>query len=238
MKRSRLILLSTICVLALLLGTGCEERKPTPKPPKTSKRAKVAKIEKSTKPAKPVKDIAPGSIAYLDRHKGFRDVTLGDNVSNFSNLVLVSEDAARNLKTYTRSGDDLTLGNVPLRDVRYTFFEDRLCEVELRWKIEYPEAPFRTPPLSSIASYCMKLYGPPTAKHQSRKEQSSQHIWRGRKAEVILTELQLRGVPDVIKGSWSLPPTTVGQLVVMDIPLHRNAQAMAVRAGMRNANGL
>lgn len=228
----RFFLLNAICVLALLLGTGCDEKKP--KPPK---RAKIVKPEKPARPSRPVREVLPGSIAYLDRRNGFRDVTLGDSVTNFSNLVLVSEDSARQLKVYTRTDDDLTFGTVPLQNIRYTFYGDRLCEVELRWKIEYPDAPFRTPPLSSISSYCTKLYGSPTIKRSSRKEQTSQHVWRGRKAELILTEIQLRGVPDVINGTWDIPPTTAGQIAVVDIPLRQAAGAIAASNATRNPHG-
>jgi hypothetical protein len=242
-QKKRLIKLGIACgvvLLLLFLGLYFFAKPAPPKPPKSPKRVVVAvKPEKPPKPVKLSRMAAPGTLAYLDSKNGFRDVNFGMAVADLPGLALVSENPTHHLKTYTRSGDDLLVGGVPLKSINYVFFEDRLCEVVLRWNLNTPEATLRTPPSSSLAAYCAELYGPPTRHTASRqKEQTTQYIWRGHDNEVVLNETYLNGVRDQVKNTWSIPPTTAGQLNIYNKPLVRASGAISAAANARNPDGL
>lgn len=186
--------------------------------------------------AKPTKEILPRTIEYLDLKNGFRDAIFGRQETNFDNLVLKEQDEARQLKTYTRSDDVLSLEGTPLESIEYTFFKGQLYKILLTWKVEHEEDVIAKPPSTDIPQYFADLYGPPT-KHRIQKDQL-EFRWRGRKVDVLLTEILSSGVPNVVNGGWSLPPTTMGRMVFESIPLRNAVDAFAASKTYRSQDGL
>ncbi len=212
---------------------GGFHKKQQPMPARKQPPPVVRKIAPSKlQPAKPSKEILPGTIEYLDMKNGFRDAIFGRWDTNFSNLVLKGQDPERQLKTYTRAGDDLSLEGVPLNSIEYTFFKGQLCKVSLTWKREYPDNAINIPPTTDISVSIAHLYGPPT-RHQSKRE-FVDNTWRGRKAEILLTEFLSSGVADLVNGGWSSPPTTTGQMVFQSIPLLHAEEAYVASQSFRS----
>lgn len=223
------------------LGAGCGEnpqnsQKPkAPKAPPAKREVRKPKAAES-KPAKPVKSAVPGKIVFLDFKSGFRDATLGDGVAKFENLVLVRRDEARELETYTRTGDVLAVENMPLTAVEYVFFRGQLAWISLKWKMEYDDSPSVLPPPSDMPRYCANLYGPPSKRSRSRSNDLSQ-TWRGRRTTLVLNESRLPGVPDLIRSRWGIPPTTIGELTIESVAL-RQSYADAANKLLHTPDGL
>lgn len=234
----RILLLTTLCVLAGLLLTGCEQKQPAPKPVKKVKVAK-AKPEPKQKPVKQPVAVQPGTLQYLDAKNGFRDVDFGVSSDSLTGLVPVSEDAARRLKTFTRTGDELSLGDVPLQKIEYTFFDDKLCQVSLSWNIEFRDNAQRIPPPTDISAFCGTLYGRPTRHNVAKAaKDASFYVWQGKRTEALMTEARMTGVPNVVNGGWTIPPTTSGKMVISSVPLERNAIALNASQTAQNSGGL
>jgi hypothetical protein len=78
-------------------------------------------------PAPPVK---MGSLAYLDARNGFRDVTFGDAITKYPDMVKDSTSGA--LTCYRRPTDDLVVGEGTLASIHYCFYKARLSHVLLK----------------------------------------------------------------------------------------------------------
>ena len=235
MKR---LLSSTLILVAVgLLMTGC--KKSAPPPPKAKKQTKIAlKPEPKPKVIKlpKEKETRLGTIGYLDSKNGLRDVTFGVASDIVPGLVLVEEDEGKQLRTYVRSNDDLSLGDMPLTKIEYTFFEDKLCQVTLYWNLTYPDNTLRMPPTTELAGQCTMLYGRP-AKRSTTKD-STYYVWSGKKVGLMITELRLPGVDDQIRGDWGVPPTTTGEMVIYSQPIRRNATALIASSAAKISEGL
>ena len=218
----------TVVILAGLCLTGCKE-KPTP-PPKSTPRPvkKAVKAETATqinKPAHQLRGIEPGSLSYLDAKDGFRDVRFGIASSNMDNLVLIQENTDNKSKIFTRIGDELMLNDVPLETIEYTFFEDKLCQVVLKWNVISTNEQNPRPQPTKIPIIVASVYGRPTRRTQNKDE--NLYVWNGRKVGVMIDEIFLSGVKDVINqgDSWKIPPTTVGKMLIYSRQLDRQATA-------------
>ena len=227
MKR---VILTTIALsVAGLLFSGCGEKTPPPKP-----KVVKAKPAPKPKPVKPVKEAKLGTPAYLDAKYGFRDLNFGTASGSLSDLTLVEDDAAQQLKTYTRANEQLMLGNVPLKKIEYTFFEDKLCQITLYWEVQYPSSLQGRPESTELSGYCTTLYGKP-ALRQVNKD-NTYYVWHGQKAGLMLTENLLHGVRDVAHGTgWALSPSTTGIMVIYSEPLRRSITSLSVK---QTSNGI
>ena len=233
LKREFLIAISVMAGVALLVwlvgmfGSTPElppqkavHHKPRPATPELAAQSKP----KPGKPARPPREIVAGTADYLDAKNGFRDVQFGQVETEFTNLVLQAKDEARQLATYTRSGDVLNMEGVPLQNIEYTFFNGQLVRVSLKWKTEYPDSTLALPPSTEMAGHCSELYGRP--KKQSVKKDAAQYCWSGKKVKIILDEFRLPGVTNMDKGGWAIPPTTSGQMVFESIPARLDMQTV------------
>jgi len=226
-----------IIIVAGLCLTGCKENTPpSPKPVKRAVKAERATL--TNKPARKPRGMEPGSLAYLDAKDGFRDVRFGIASSSMDNLVLVQEDADNKSKTFTRIGDELMLDDVPLETIEYTFFEDRLCQVVMKWKVISTDEQIPRPQPTKIPVVAASVYGKPTRRTQNKDE--NLYVWRGRKVGVMINELFLPGVKDVItKGDgWKIPPTTVGKMLIYRRQLERESTALTANEVTPNSGGL
>jgi hypothetical protein len=237
MKRQQTIIfviLLGICGLAGFIWLFCN---PTPKPPPKPIKQHVKVVrEPKVRPVKQPHEAQAGTIAYLDARNGFRDATFGASSESIPDLVLLNEDAARHMKTFTRPSDDRSLGNVPLRKIEYTFFNDQLCEVTLRWRIQYPNNDFSVPPTTTLPAFCATLYGKPTK--YSVNKSGDFYAWHGKKASITITETRLPGVEKNVKGGWVVPPITAGEMVIYNLPSARNVEAMVATQVSQQPDGL
>lgn len=190
----------------------------------------------SPQPSKPAKEILPRTVEYLDMKNGFRDAIFGQWDTNFSNLVLKEQDDTRQLKTYTRPDDVLSLASVPLESIEYAFFKGQLYKIVLTWKVQHEESVVTKATSTDIAPYCASLYGPPT-QHHIQKDQVG-FAWRGRKVNLLVTEFLTPGVVNLVSGGWSLPPTTEGRMIFESIPLRQAEEAYAASQSFRSQDGL
>lgn len=211
-----------IVVAGLIAGCDYAPESPAPKIVRRPKQIKPKVVMPRTNAPKPVKAVIPGTVEYLDMKNGFRDTAFGQPESDFSNLVLKEKDETRQMATYTRTGDVLSLETVPLETIEYTFFKGRLYRIALKWKLEHPENVLAIPPSTELAVSCSNLYGRPK-RHATQKDMT-EYSWAGQKVELILDEFRMPGVWVVAKGGWGIPPTTSGQLVFGSVPLRRELE--------------
>ena len=219
--------------MAVLLLTACKKDEPPQAQTQpqhiviakkqTTNTVRIEPPPKPEPPPPPPREISPGTIAYLDSRNGFRDVMLGEKESSIANLVLKSQDDAHQVKTFTRSGDELSLEGVPLESIEYTFFKGLLLEIQLKWSLEHREGAPGLPPPSEVPVRCTALYGPPTRSEVSRA--SSEFVWRGRQAQLLVTELRLAPILDRVSGGWASPPRTTGRMIIRSVPLAHAAKA-------------
>jgi hypothetical protein len=213
--------------------TGCERAEQAP-PPRVHHKAKTAVVEK--KAPKTAKPVVAGTIQYLDLKNGFRDVVFGTPVTNFTDLVLKEKDDAAQSATYTRSGDVLTLAGLPLQEIDYSFFQDQLAKVVVKWKVEYTDSDFSIPPASGLAANCTELYGHP--KQQTIRADSSEYVWLGSKVKIFLDELKMPGLANR-GGGWAIAPVNTGEMVIESLPLRQQMDAyLSNRSDQDNKAGL
>ena len=228
MKRAFVLVTTASAAAWLMTGCGREEA-PAPRVHHTAKpKTEVAQ----NKPAKLPKLIVPGTAAYLDLKNGFRDVVFGTPSGSFNDLVLKDRDDAAQTATYTRSGDVLNIGGVPLQEIDYTFFKDQLAKIAVKWKLEFATNDFSTPPSSGLAANCTELYGRP--RETQKQRESAQYVWSGQRVNIQLSEIKLPGVAAPGGGSWAIAPVTTGQMVIRSIPL---SQDMDVYISSQSAPG-
>jgi hypothetical protein len=216
-----------IAGLTVWLVTGCDVGPDRPAP-KSARRTKTVKHEpvarqKTTKPAKPAKEIVPGTPEYLDEKNGFRDAMFGQPETEFSNLILKEKDDARQSATYTRTGDVLSLENVPLETIEYTFYKGQLSRITIKWQVQHRESALATPPSSELAVTLATVYGRP--KSRSVQKDCTKYSWTGKKVEILMHEFRMAGVAGSVKNGWTIPPTTSGELVMQSIPLRHELEA-------------
>lgn len=226
-----------VTIISVALATGCKQKpKANPSQAHTTANESAAYPESGFQPGKGAANQAaktessPGTIRYLDDKNGFRDVTFGQTDSEISNLVLKRSDDVRQLKTYTRSGDNLTLNSVPLSTIEYTFLKGQLFQIAAKWSVDEKKAVLKNSSTTSLAPFCASLYGP--AKRHTNKKEAAEYIWRGKRVELIVNEIHLPGVQDTIRGGWALAPSTKGQMIIEDIDLRK-----ALGAEMASSNG-
>lgn len=239
MKRLVLVVIASGLALGLVAGCHKYERpakvKPT-KAPKTKVVVVRTNVVVAHKPARSASVVAPGSIKYLDFKNGFRDVVFGQQESNLTSLVLVKEDVLRQVKTFTRAGEELSLGGVPLESVEYNFFQGQLYQVVIKWRVEQKNPALESAPAVTLAPFCANLYGPPR-RHVIRKT-GTELKWRGRQAVLTLTETSIRGVPDKLNGGWAIAPAATGIMVVEDIELSKALTTMVASGKEFRKDGL
>lgn len=214
MKRAFVLVAAASATAWLMTGCGKEEA-PAPRVHHTPK----PKTEIANKTVRLPKLAVPGTIGYLDLRNGFRDAVLGTDSSSFNDLVLKGREDAAQTATYTRSGDVLNLGGVPLQEIDYTFFKDRLAKITVTWKLEFATNDFSLPPSAGLAANCTQLYGRPQ-QHLTQQE-SAQYTWTGQRAKIQLSEIKLPGVV-APGGNWAIAPVTSGEMDVQSIPLSRD----------------
>ena len=230
----RWILLVVVSGLSLGLLAGCRRTERTERQaPQKARKAQRTNTVAAVKVKRPVRTrsapaVAPGSIKYLDCKNGFRDVVFGQQESNLTSLVLVRQDVLRQVKTFTRAGEELSLGSVPLDSVEYNSFQGQLYQVLIKWRMEQKNPALETAPAVTLAPFCASLYGPPQ-RHLVRKT-GTELKWRGRRVELTLTETVIPGVPDKLNGGWAITPAVTGIMIVENIEL-RKALATMVASG-------
>jgi hypothetical protein len=218
------------------------ERRPSLKERRTQRTNAVAAPKRPTKTTQPVETpqpkpaIKPGKISYLDYKNGFRDVCFFQQESSFTNLVLRTQDDQRQLKTFMQSGEELSLGGVPLERVEYHFFKGQLYLILIEWRVEQKDGAQKAPPAATLAPFCTSLYGPPD--RHAKKKGETELRWRGQRVELTLSESVIPGVRDKINGGWAIPPTASGQMVIENIALRKALAATLVSATERRKDGL
>ncbi|MBC6992403.1 MULTISPECIES: hypothetical protein [Hymenobacter] len=93
-----------------------------------SMQASQAKIGSGPHPAQG----ATASVQALDRKNGFGDATFGADISTFRNLRPESADAESETQYYSRTTDNLRIGNLKLTGISYGFYKNKLCYIQLR----------------------------------------------------------------------------------------------------------
>ena len=239
MKRLVFVVVASGFAWGLLAGCHKWERPERVKSAKAP-RPKVVVIRTNVvvahRPPRPAPEAAPGSIKYLDFKNGFRDVVFGQKEASLTSLVLKRQDDARQLKTFTRVGEEMSLGGVPLESVEYNFFKGELYQIVIKWRIEQKDPAMQAPPAVTLAPFCASLYGPP--KYHSLRKGGTELRWRGRRVELTLTETIIPGVPDRINGGWARAPAATGLMVSESIALRKAVTAMLASMGEYRKDGL
>jgi hypothetical protein len=233
MKQS--LILTAAVSAAVWLVAGCEQAEQAP-PPRVVHHKPKTDFAQKPKPVKPPKLVLPGTADYLDLKNGFRDVVFGTSESSLSDLVLKEKDDAGQSATYIRSGDLLTLEDVPLQTIEYTFYKSQLAKITVKWKQEFATNDLALPPSTGLAANCTKLYGRP--KLQQVQHGASQYVWAGQKVKIQLYETKLPGVADPVGGSWAIPPVTSGVMTIESLPLQRDMDFYSSSQSTLNKTGL
>src|SRR5690242_6807679 len=71
-----------------------------------------------------------GGAAFRNEPETFRGIKWGQNIAELKNMQLVSRDN-KGLAIYSRSDDQLSLGNAKLRRVRYVFWQKKFLEARM-----------------------------------------------------------------------------------------------------------
>lgn len=229
--KTNLILFATVAASGWL-AVGCG--KPAEQAPRVAHHKQVAtnSVAKTTAPV--AKSPAVGTPAYLDAKNGFRDLSFGQNESDFNNLVLVSKDDNRPTTVYTRTGDVLDLEGVPLEKIEYVFFKGQLAKIRLVWTATYPDNTFPSPPSTRIAAQCSKLYGKP--RRDLVKKDSIEFGWAGQKVNISLNEFKLKGAGQKAGGTWIIPPSSSGEMILSSIPLMRAVDSYVAEKTAQSLN--
>jgi len=69
-----------------------------------------------------------GTTGYLDWRYGFRDLTFGQALATCKGMVRFWDDAGDN-QMFTRQDENLTLGEAKLKQVQYSFYQQKLVAV-------------------------------------------------------------------------------------------------------------
>lgn len=228
------LLASVLClVCALLLVSGCEKKPVTktkpPRPPRTNTVHKVV-VKKTAREAQ------AGTSAFMDKRNGFRDVTFGAAETNVSNLLILRRDDASRLRTYTRTGDELSFEGVPLNAIEYTFLDGRLAQILVKWNIECSNSVVDMPPSTDVSVKTSRLYGRP--KKYSIRKDGSEYLWRGRSVEILVSETRQRGVANQRQGGWFMVPVTSGQMAISSIPILQGSGSYATGTSTNSSDGL
>jgi hypothetical protein len=211
--------------------------KRTPKPPVTPKSPPPAKASKPKPTILASPNITAGSAKHLDFKNGFRDVVFGQQESSISGLVLKSQDEQRQVKRFTRTGEELSLGGVPLESIEYSFFKGQLYQVLITWRIEQKEPAQKAPPAVTLVPFCSSLYGPPRH-HVLNKKEGTELRWSGKRVELTLWESVIQGVKDPVKGGWAIAPLASGVMIMDNIDLRKSLGATLASATEARKDGL
>ena len=239
----RLILLFVVTGLTGGLLVGCFKRekraetkaKEETKARKEREKAAVA-VKSPIKTPRLAREVIPGSVEYLDSKNGFRDVVFGQRESSITNLVLRSQDDQRQLKTFARVGDELSLASVPLESIEYVFFKEQLYQVITKWRIEQKNPARKVAPAVTLAQFCTSLYGRPN--HPRISKDGTDLGWQGRRVALTLTETVTPGVRDAVKGGWAIPPAAAGLMIFENIDLRKALGVMLAKAAECRKDGL
>ena len=79
--------------------------------------------------------VAQGSLAALNAKNGFRDAKLGMPVTQLKGIVRVYK--VGNSSLYRRPNDKKSIGDIPLKDIRYMFYKGKLQEVTVSFDEKY-----------------------------------------------------------------------------------------------------
>jgi hypothetical protein len=79
--------------------------------------------------------VAQGSLAALDGKNGFRDAKLGMSLSQFRGMVRFRK--AENMSFYRRASDKMVLGDIPLKEISYTFYKGKLESISIEFPQKY-----------------------------------------------------------------------------------------------------
>jgi hypothetical protein len=237
MKRLMLVLVVSVLSLGLLAGCHKKAKPPVAKAKKKIQRTNaVAVVEPPVETPPPRHPIKPGSIQYLDYRNGFRDVFFYQPESSITNAVLRKQDEQHQLKTFTRPGEEMSLNNIPLESVEYSFFKGQLCQIVVKWRVEQKAGASTSPPVAALTPFCASLYGPPS--QQTKKKGETELRWQGQRVVLILSESVIPGVRDKINGGWAIPPVASGLMVMENINLRRALKATLASATEQRADGL
>ncbi len=68
-----------------------------------------------------------GKIENLDKKNGFKTIVLGDSITNFEKYKLLGSRGFNNF--YDVNGEDLNIGDNPIRSIAVTTFEGRISKI-------------------------------------------------------------------------------------------------------------
>jgi len=74
------------------------------------------------------------SVAALDEKYGFRNVTLEADISSFNDLVPFEVEESDGMKLFTRSNDELNIGEYDIEPIVYAFYKDKLLSILIMTK--------------------------------------------------------------------------------------------------------
>ncbi len=180
MRMSGVIRLSMGVLVTVALG-ACGLPVPFSLPGSSPQRPPVTAKAPSTRPPEPASGIQPttvapepepGSLAYLDAHNGFRELTFGEPPA--PSMVLANEVGAK--QYYTRPDDNLSLGAAHLEPLLYGFYKQRLQTVLIQTKGAANS--------HAIFEELQRAYGPGTQPDPSQPR----YTWRGRRVSVSYQE--------------------------------------------------
>jgi hypothetical protein len=105
----------------------------------------------------------------IDAKNGFRDHHFGDAVGTFSGLELNPHQSTPLKKVYQKRDEQKTIGTTPVLILRYNFYQDKFCGVDLETTMD-------------VLPALVSLYGP-ASQADSVKQQ---YWWIGQKATATL----------------------------------------------------
>lgn len=121
------------------------------------------------------RDLQQQLLAKLDARNGFRDVTFGTHLKYFKKVVLESkEDDDRN---YRRVTDQLSINGMPLTEIVYGFYKERLHHIYLT-----------SPGVENsrqLLKFFQAIYGPGERVYEETEAFDNMIQWTGKK--VVLT---------------------------------------------------
>lgn len=102
---------------------------------------------------------------------GFRDVTLGEDLSAINGLVKTGK--SEDYSIYRRTTDILTLGKTPLDSITYSFWNGKLAMIRLQRKTSV-----LTNEMNQLAEFTTSVYGKPTKINRDGNPSAMVHIFK------------------------------------------------------------
>lgn len=130
----------------------------------------------------------------LDAQYGFRDVRFGQTPNQIPGMDLARplfrDAASPDYIVYKRSDEGLRVYDVPLDDIRYTFFRNQLMEINLLWEPGSRSDPGAPPPLYHFLT---NQFGPPDTQDLNVKRKEFRAIWDANLVRLTLVETPADG---------------------------------------------